>query len=205
MDVEELADAIGTNVRRLRGALGLSQDGLAEVAALSKGTVVAIEQQRANPSVATLCALAEALGVGLSTLLARPQGPMLKHATTQDAVELWRTDGGSWAQLLMGTDPPGSVELWRWHVEPGDGFEGTAHPPGTVETLHVEQGTVVVAVAGARATAGPGDVVTFEAHEAHSYRCAGAEPVRMTMWIRVGDPGQLPPPTQMGAQGAGSR
>lgn len=195
MDVDELNDAIGENVRRARQALGFSQEGLADAADLSKGTVVAIEQHRGNPSVATLCALAEALGVGLQSLLERPAGPSVKRRTARDAIELWRTDDGSVAQLLLGTDPPGSVELWRWSIEPGDRFEGAAHPRGTVETLHVEAGRLVVEVGANRAEAAAGDTVAFEAHEPHVYRCDGDEPVRFTMWIRVGDVGSLPLPS----------
>lgn len=198
MDVAELSDAIGANVRRYRGALGLSQDALADASDLSKGTVVAIEQQRSNPSVATLCALAEALGVGLQSLLERPSGPLVKVRRGADAVELWRTDAGSRAQLLLGTDPPGAVELWRWELQPGDGFEGTAHPRGTVETLHVTDGALRLTVGATSVEVGPGDACTFEAHEAHSYDVLGDEQAVFTMWVRVGDRGELPPIASMG-------
>lgn len=199
MDVEELSDAIGENVRRYRGALGLSQDGLAVAADLSKGTIVAIEQQRANPSVATLCALSEALGVGLATLLEPTAGPAVKHRRSRDAVELWRTDAGSRADLLLGTDPPEAVELWRWVLAPGDAFDGTAHPRGTVETLLVGDGTLRLEVGGASATVEAGDAVAFEAHEAHRYTAVGAGPATFTMWIRVGEAGRLPLPSAVGA------
>lgn len=196
MDVDELNDAIGENVRRARQALGYSQEHLAEAADLSKGTVVAIEQQRGNPSVATLCALAEALGVGLASLLEPPTGPLVKHRTAADAVELWRTEAGSCAALLLGTDPPASVELWRWTITPGDAFEGAPHPRGTVESLLVEDGRLVVEVGDVRTEAAPGDAVTFEAHEPHRYAVAGDGPVRFVMWIRVGDTGPLPLPSR---------
>ena len=198
MDVEQLSDAIGLNVRRHRAALGLSQDGLAEASGLSKGTVVAIEQQRANPSVATLCALSEALGVGLASLLERPAGPLVKVRQEADAVELWRTPAGSHARLLLGTDPPASVELWRWKLQPGDAFDGEAHPHGTVETLLVEAGTVALRVGTTSVEVGAGDACTFEAHEPHTYAAVGDGSARFTMWIRVGDPGQLPPATSLG-------
>ena len=122
MDIDELTDVIGDNTRRFRQALGWSQDALASAAGLSKGTIVAIEQHRSNPSVGTLCALSETLGVGLATLLERPGGPLVKHRTPADAVQLWRTDAGSHAALLIGTDPPAGVELWRWTLAPGDEF-----------------------------------------------------------------------------------
>lgn len=194
MDLEELADAIGANVRRLRLALGWSQDGLATASGLSKGTVVAIEQHRSNPSVATLCALSETLGVGLATLLERPAGPFVKRGGPDDAVVLWRTPAGSHASLLLGTDPPMGVELWDWTLAPGEDFDGSGHPRGTKETIRLHQGRLALTVAGRTTAMESGDVVVFEAHEPHRYANAGDGPAAFSMWIVVGDEGEMPPP-----------
>lgn len=193
MDIEQLSDVIGQNVRRHRVALGWSQDALAEASDLSKGTVVAIEQQRANPSVATLCALSEALNVGLSTLLEAPASPHVKLRPADAAIELWRTDGGSHARLLLGTDPPNAIELWHWEVQPGDAFDGGAHPRGTIETLHVLDGALTVTVGDRTVRAASGDSLAFEATVPHRYACEGEAAVRFSMWITVGETGQLPP------------
>ena len=40
----------------------------------------------------------------------------------------------------IGTDPPDVVELWDWTLQPGDGFDGEAHPMGTQEVLSVLAG-----------------------------------------------------------------
>ncbi len=194
MDVEELADAIGENVRRFRQALGWSQDSLAQACGLSKGTIVAIEQQRSNPSVATLCALSESLGVGLQTLLERPSGPFIKHRRPEDAVVLWSTPAGSRSALLMGTDPPMGVELWGWVMAPGDRFDGSAHPRGTKETIRLHAGTLEVTVGGRHCPMEAGDVLVFEAHQAHSYGNPGTTPAEFSMWLIVGDEGEMPPP-----------
>lgn len=199
MDIDELTDVIGDNVLRYRQALGWSQESLATAAGLSKGTIVAIEQHRSNPSVGTLCALSETLGVGLSTLLERPSGPMVKHRTPEDAVVLWRTDGGSRAHLLIGTDPPAGVELWRWELAGGEAFEGGAHPRGTTETIQVQDGTLAVRVGGREVAMAAGDVLVFEAHEPHRYANSGDTVARFTMWILVGDEGEMPLPPATGA------
>lgn len=191
MDVEELSDAIGANVRRYRTALGWSQDALAQECGLSKGTIVAIEQQRSNPSIATLCALAESLGVGLSSLLDRPSGPFLKHRQPDDAVRLWSTPAGSCSSLLLGTDPPTAVELWEFELAVGEAFDGSAHPRGTLETIRVVDGRVEIGVATRTALLETGDVACFEAHESHRYANAGDEPARFVLWLVVGDEGEV--------------
>lgn len=199
MDPEQLADVIGANVRRLRAERGLSLDGLAAAADLSKGTVVAIEQQRSNPSVATLCALSEALQVGLMTLLEPDAGPLVRHRTPSEAIELWSTATGSSARLLLGTDPPNAVEVWSWTMAPGDEFDGSAHPRGTVETLHVTSGRIGITVGTRSLVAAAGDAVAFEGHVGHRYVGVGDELATFSMWITVGDPGTLPPMTHVGA------
>ena len=200
MDATDLSAVIGDNVRRLRDLRGMSQEGLADLADLSKGTVVAIEQQRSNPSVATLCALAEALGVGLAGLLEAPAGPMVKVRRADDAVTLWTTDAGSRADLLLGTDPPNSIEVWEWWIQPGDAFQGTAHPRDTIECMRVIEGTLDVTVGDQHLMGAPGDTIAFQAHEPHRYAASGDAPVRFTMWITVGDVGRLPSVAAMGSR-----
>lgn len=200
MNADALTAQIGDNVRRLREQHDLSQEGLAEAADLSKGTVVAIEQHRSNPSIATLCALAEAFGVGLTNLLESPSGPMVKVRRHDDAIVLWSTDVGSQASLLLGTDAPNAVEVWEWHIEPGDGFDGTAHPRGTVEALRVTAGTVDVQVGAHHLMGSVGDTIAFEAHEPHRYAASGDRAVTFTMWITVGDEGRLPSVETMGTR-----
>lgn len=194
MEVEELADAIGANVLRLRRALGWSQDHLAGASGLSKGTIVAIEQQRSNPSVATLCALSETLGVGLSTLLERQTQALVKQRRAEDAVVLWTTPAGSRAALLLGTDPPMGVELWDWELAAGDAFGGAAHPRGTKETIRLHDGALAITTDGRTHEMTPGDVLVFEAHQPHRYANPGTTTARFSMWIIIGDEGEMPPP-----------
>jgi transcriptional regulator with XRE-family HTH domain len=57
-------------LKELRVQAGLTQDGLAERAALSKAGIADLEQGRREPSWATVVALAEALGVTCQAFLA---------------------------------------------------------------------------------------------------------------------------------------
>ena len=66
--------SLAANTRRLRLREGLTQEGLAEAAGLSTKYVQQMEAAGANPSIMTVVALAEALGVEITELLkpARP-------------------------------------------------------------------------------------------------------------------------------------
>ncbi len=72
----EFRGILAANVSRLRAKAGLSQGELAAVAELKRQALVSdIERDSdvVNPTLETLCRLAEALKVDLITLLSRPR------------------------------------------------------------------------------------------------------------------------------------
>jgi transcriptional regulator with XRE-family HTH domain len=193
-DPDVLAAAIGRNVRRLRRRRELTLDVLAERAGVSKGTVIGVEQARANPSIATLCGIADALGVGVVTLIDPGEDPQVRVKRGPDTPALWTSDAGSRALFLMGTDPPDVVELWDWHLAPGDSFDGGAHPEGTVELLFVLDGVLAVRVGDERHEITAGDTILFDAVLAHSYGNPSDRPNRFVMSVvQPGDAYLVPP------------
>lgn len=62
--------ALGAAVRRLREERGLSQEALAYRAGTTYGTINRLELAQSAPAWATVCAIAEALGVKLVELAA---------------------------------------------------------------------------------------------------------------------------------------
>jgi transcriptional regulator with XRE-family HTH domain len=71
---------VGRNVRRLRVALGLTQEALAVDAGLDRSYVGRIERATENPTVDVLDQLAAALKVESSELLRRPEDGELPPA-----------------------------------------------------------------------------------------------------------------------------
>ena len=67
-----LQGVIAANVRRLRTARGLSQEALADVCGYHRTYVGGIERAERNITIATLEALAGALGVDPQSLLLKP-------------------------------------------------------------------------------------------------------------------------------------
>lgn len=74
---------LGDRVRERRGALSLSQEGLALRAELDRTYVAQVESGRRNVSLDTLCLLATALGVDVGTLVSGlqdlPGGPRVRR------------------------------------------------------------------------------------------------------------------------------
>jgi transcriptional regulator with XRE-family HTH domain len=191
---DAVAVAIGRNVRALRQQRRLTIDGLAGAAGVSRGTVIQIESGKANPSIATLVALSEALHVGVASIVDAGGDPRVIVRRDSEAPRLWTSENGSSATLRIGTDPPDLVELWDWVLLPGDAFDGLAHPIGTEEILCVLSGGLAVTAGGTTVELAVDDTVMFQAHAPHRYACLGDEPTRFSMVVlQPGDAGIVPP------------
>ena len=191
---DEVAAAVGRNVRALRQQRRMTIDALAAASGVSRGTVIQIETARGNPSIGTLVGLAAALRVGVASLVDGDAEPRVVVRRAAEAARLWSSAAGSSAVFRIGTDPPDVVELWDWTLQPGDGFDGEAHPMGTREVLSVLSGRLGVRVGAGGQVLDTGDTVMFQAHVPHRYEGAGDGPVRFVMVVlQPGDAGLVPP------------
>lgn len=134
--------------------------------------LVQIEQARTNPSIGTLCRLADAFGVTLAQLVELADGATVRVVDADEVVRLWEGGAGSSGDLLVGTDRSEHVELWRWHLAPGDHHDSEGHHAGTRELLSVLAGTLTLEVGGAEHLVSAGGAVLFDADRPHAYRNA---------------------------------
>jgi transcriptional regulator with XRE-family HTH domain len=188
--VGEVTAAVAEHVRALRAARGWSLDELAGRSGVSKGMVVQIEAARTNPSVGTLCRLADAFGVTIGRLLEPATERVVHVATAEQAPVLWRGDLGGFGRLLASVSDANCVELWEWRLAPGEHHPSADHAPGTRELLHVLAGVVTVTVDGADYEVRSGLTIEFRADRWHAYRNGGAKPARLVMVV-VMPPGEL--------------
>src|SRR6201987_1394294 len=99
---DNVARAIGGRVRRGRNGRGWPLDQLAERPGVSRRMLVSIEQGSANPSIATLLLISDALGIGLPALVDMDDPPGLRVTRAGSAPVLWggrpggRGGGGDW-------------------------------------------------------------------------------------------------------------
>lgn len=158
-----------------------------------------IEHGAANPSIATLLRISDALGVGLPVLVSAGRSALARVTRAGDAPVLWRGPSGGSATLVAGTESPDVVELWDWTLAPGESHSSEPHSAGTRELLLVLAGHVQVRLGQEDSLLGPGDSIAFSGDVAHGYahasdagRAAGggpAEPARFALTVfepRVG-------------------
>jgi len=196
-DPEDVANAIARNTRSLRADRGWSLDQLATRSGVSKGMLVQIEQSRTNPSIGTLCRVADAFGVTLAQMVELTDGANVRIIAPDQIVRLWSGSEGSWGDLLVGTDRNEHVELWRWQLSGEDRHESEGHLPGTRELIAVLSGVLTLEVDDASHDVQPGGAVLFEADRPHAYVNTRRRTVDMVLVVvqpPVVEPGALSHP-----------
>lgn len=179
-----LGKALAKRIRELRDARQITLDALAQQAGLSKGTVVALEQGKANPSIGVLCRLAAALSLSVTDLLADPASEVPEKPIERTTpVVLWSSAAGSTAKLDAALTGSTMFELWSWNLVPGETYQADAHSPGTRELVAVSRGRLAVTVGDQSISLDAGGAIRLLTDSPHSYTCIGNEPVEFSMAV----------------------
>lgn len=176
-----ISGALARTVAALRAERGWSLDSLAARSGVSKGVLVAVEQGRSNPNLATLARIGDAFGVPVTRLLEGGDESAVRISSQADARVLWSGSAGGTGTIIAATPPPWAAELWRWHLEPGEKFGGDSHAPGLRELTLVESGALTLTVAGQIYRLGPGESARFPGDLPHGYANEGTERAVLTM------------------------
>jgi XRE family transcriptional regulator, regulator of sulfur utilization len=130
---------VGNTLAELRQSRTLSLDELSRLAGVSKSMLSQIERNQANPTVAVVWRLANALGVPLGTLLdgERPPGPAITTVAGHATPSLRTPDGLCELRILGPIELAGQFEWYELTMQPGGRLESQAHEPGSREHLSV--------------------------------------------------------------------
>ena len=183
MKERQLIEIVSSRIRDRRRDQRLSLDRLAALAGVSKGMLVQIEQGQANPSIATLCKVAAALGASVADLVqvaGRHPAEVMPAASPR---LLWRGPKGGSATLLVGSAGPDMLELWSWELRPGERYDAPAHPEGTQELLHVVRGRLALAFGEVSYVIETGGSAVAQTDRQHAYACDGKRPAQFTMVV----------------------
>src|SRR5689334_845172 len=96
-DMAEMPDitaAVARTLQALRADRGWSLDQLAARSGVSKGVLVALEQGRSNPNLATLARIGDAFGLPVTRLIDPPAEPSVRITGPAEARTLWHGDAG---------------------------------------------------------------------------------------------------------------
>lgn len=163
---------VGATMQALRQSQGLSLDELSRRAGVSKSMLSQIERNQANPTVAVVWRLANALRVELSELLGgeRPAAPPIEIVAAHGTPGLSSPDGLCRLRILGPIDLAGNFEWYELTVQPGGALESAAHEPGSREHLSVLGGELEVTAGGSRQLVKTGETARYAVDGAHAIR-----------------------------------
>jgi XRE family transcriptional regulator, regulator of sulfur utilization len=167
-----MSNHLADNIRAMREARGLSQQQIAKLAGIPRATWTHLESGGANPTLAVLVKVANALQVRLDELLAAPRSAA-RHVVAADLPTRTRTEVV--IRKLLPEPLPG-LDIERLVIPPHARMAGVPHTPGTREYLTCERGAVELTVAGERYALAEGDVVSFRGDQRHGYHNPGSTP-----------------------------
>jgi transcriptional regulator with XRE-family HTH domain len=167
---DDAATHLGRNIQILREARGQTQQQIARLAGVPRATWANLESGAANPTLAVLVKVAQALAVRVEELIEPPRrtGRLYKVASLAS-----RTRGPVTVRKLLPETIAG-LELERMELPPGAAMTGVPHTPGTREYLTCERGQIELSAGGATFALEPGDVVVFRGDQKHGYRNPGS-------------------------------
>lgn len=161
-------DLLAAALRRERERLGLSVSELAKRARIAKSTLSQLEAGSGNPSLETLWALATALGVQVTRLIAEPAGHV--HVIRANEGAALASAQANYAATLLAVCPAGMQrDLYRLAAQPGQARTSDSHLPGTVEHVVLCSGRALVGPADRPVELAPGDYARYAADARHVF------------------------------------
>lgn len=161
-------EAVAGNMRRARLARGLSLREMSTVTGLSTALLSQIEREVANPTVAALTRIAQALDLSFAELT----------RITLTAPEIIRRDSvagdGPRARMLFSMMERRRFDFSEGVLPPHQAGVPSDHGRGSIEHGYVVAGSVTLTIGDDEYVLGEGDAVRFSSAVPHAY-CTGAE------------------------------
>lgn len=180
---------VGDTLAAMRQSASLSLDELSRRAGVSKSMLSQIERGQANPTVAVVWRLANALGVGMGALLGgapAPAAPAIEVLAAHATPSIRSPDGLCELRILGPIGLAGQFEWYALSVHAGGALESQPHEGGTLEHLTVLSGALEVASGEQSQRIRSGETARYAADRAHAIRNPGKSAA--SAWLVVVHP-----------------
>lgn len=189
---------IGARLRDARMQRGLSLRSVAQALGVSASLISQVETGKTQPSVSTLYAMVNHLGVSMDELLgvtptAAPAAPALgRSGPVQPAVQragenpvLEMENGVHWERLAVGEGGPADALLVSYDPGATSSIEGKLMRHSGVEYAYILEGELTLQLDFDTHVLGPGDSLQFDSVRPHLYSNHGTTVAR-GVWFVVG-------------------
>jgi transcriptional regulator with XRE-family HTH domain len=169
--------AVGERLLQLRELRNWSLDALSQRAGVSKSMLSQIERGQANPTVAVVWRLANALGVPLLELLEPGKeagaAPKVELVSSGQTPTLRTADELGELKILGPIESAGHCEWYQLQLSVGGTLVSQPHDSGTKEHLTVLSGSFEVVAGSASSKVSAGETARYPADVNHSIRNIG--------------------------------
>ncbi|MEX0924017.1 MAG: XRE family transcriptional regulator [Rhodovibrionaceae bacterium] len=175
---------IGAEIQRLRKHRGMTLDQLSMRAGVSKSVLSQIERDQTNPTLVTLCRIAEALESKPAAFFARPSDDRSIEKVKRNSVPKIASEDGLVRLDILG--PLDTAEWLQWYqmtAEPGGVLASDAHGPNSWEHLSVIAGEIVVETPREKVLLSSGDTARYPTDDRHVLRNEGLEAAHAIMVV----------------------
>jgi len=154
---------IGKNLLQLRSQRGLTLAGLSERSGVAKSTLSQLENGEGNPTIETLWAVANALGLPFGHLVEEQGGDHGKLS-----------GNGVIVRLVEQSDDNPAIEVYVIELQPDCRKDSAPHPEGVKERITVLSGAMRVGATDRPRLLRAGESHTFDASVPHGYAATEA-------------------------------
>lgn len=176
---------IGRRLRAARQQRSLSLEQVARLTGLTKGFLSQVERDLASPSVASLLAICDAVGLPISALFQPAQTNLV---TARDRAPI-NFGGDRVSEYLLTPSGERRLQVIESHIEPGGGSgDGLYSLPADAEFVHVISGRLDLEIEGTHYRLTAGDSLTFSARAPHCWRNPSAHEVTHVIWVLAPSP-----------------
>ena len=173
---------LGKTIQRLRKAYNLSLSELSEQSGVAKSIISQIERNETNPTLATVWRLSQALDMTVERVLgASDDAPFVEKLTRADTPLLVSEDGLCRLSIIGWLKTVEWLQYYDFHAAPGGELDSEGHQIGSIESLSVLSGSLVVTVAGAVESVRAGETPRYRCDRRHTIRNEGPEPAHALM------------------------
>ena len=181
----DINQRIAARVRDLRGATGLSLEGLAQRSGVSRSMISLIERGESSATAVVLEKLAVSLGVALAALFEDTQAPAGPVARRK-AQSQWRDPASGY--LRRNLSPPGfaaPLQLVEVEFPPGArvAYESGVREVPMHQQVWVLEGSIEVGVGEEQYRLDAGDCLAMQLDRPTAYRNSGRKPARYLVAI----------------------
>jgi transcriptional regulator with XRE-family HTH domain len=167
---ESPAARIAANLRALRTQRTLSVVTLAKLSGVARATLTKIEAGQGNPTIDTLYALADALGVALGDVIGEPSTATRLLVLRNG--EGTHVSGAVSARLLDRVHGHRLTEVYEISFSTR-GRTADPHPSGVLESIFLSAGRLRVGPVTSPVELGQGDYLRFPGDVPHLYQAIG--------------------------------